>query len=385
MERYILSGLQMLLNRQWENHQALVIEQGKIQAIIPENMIQHHLPAKHLTFPADHYLTPGLIDLHVHGAAGSDVMDGTFDALQQISKALAKEGVTGFLATTMTAPNQKIEQVLATIAEYDNAEGAALLGVHLEGPFLAAKKKGAQADFLQPPDIALFKKWQEIAQNKIKIVTLAPELKDALAFIQALTQMHVIISIGHTNATYAEAMAAIAAGCSQATHVFNAMRELHQREPGVACAVLLSDTVSVELIADGFHLHAAIVDLIYRLKHKDRILLITDAMRAKCLKDGSYELGGQTVTVKSNCATLADGTLAGSTLRLPQAIHHMHEFTQCSLIDAIQMATENPARVLGLYQNKGSIEVGKDADLTIFDSHLNTMLTMRAGEKIFSV
>lgn len=382
---HIFYGMQILLDQKWSNDQAILVENQVIKAIIPANMIDHHLPATLHEFPKDHYLVPGLIDLHVHGANGHDVMDGTEESLNELCRALAAEGVTGFLATTMTVANEHLEAVLQTIAaRQPTKEGSAILGVHLEGPFLSKAKIGAQnAEFTQDPDISLVSKWQKLAQGAIKVVTLAPELPEAIAFIKALRSQGINVAIGHTNATYAETMDAVAAGCSQATHLFNAMRGLAQREPGAVGALLTSDSVVAELICDGIHLHPAVVSLAYRMKSRDRLLLVSDAMRAKCMDDGDYELGGQIVHVKKGKATLDDGTLAGSTLRLPRAIKAMSEYAGCSLEDAIRMAAYNPARTLGLSDKKGSLSLGKDADLVVLNADFNVLLTMRAGCVVF--
>ena len=385
LNRCIFSGMQVFTAEKWEKDQAVIVEGSIIKAIIPVDMIQHHLPASRQEFPADCYLIPGLIDMHVHGAKGNDVMDASEEALIAITHALAAEGVTGFLATTMTAESDRIEEVLRVVVKtMPHQEGAAIFGVHLEGPFIAKAKRGAQCgDATQSPDAKLIRRWQEAAQGVIKVVTLAPELPDAIPFIQTLRSMGIIASIGHTNATYAETCAAITAGCNQATHLFNAMRGVHQREPGAITALLLSDQVTAELIVDGIHLHPAIVELAWRFKGRERLVLVTDAMRAKCAADGRYELGGQEVEVQGGKATLKDGSLAGSTLRMPQAIRSMVQFSNCSLIDAIYMAACNPARALGLESRKGSITVGKDADLTVLDANLEVLLTMREGRKIF--
>jgi N-acetylglucosamine-6-phosphate deacetylase len=381
--RCIFSGMRMLVGQHWVTDQALIVEEGKIKAIIPEAMIKHHLPAKRHEFFSDDYLVPGFIDLHMHGAKGHDVMDASDDAMKAISHALAQEGVTGYLATTMTASSDKIEAVLKMMpAAMRSQEGAEILGVHLEGPFIAKAKMGAQFGDGMMPDSALMRHWQGISHGAIKLVTLAPELPGALDLIESLHKMDVIASIGHTNATYEETCQGIAAGCSQATHLFNAMSGLGQREPGAAAALLLSNDVTAELIVDGVHLHPAMTELALRVKKKERLLLVTDAMRAKCCSDGQYDLGGQMVDVKGGKATLVDGTLAGSTLRMPQAIKNMATFSKCSLEDAIYMATFNPARVLNL-PHKGSIGVGMDADLVVLNADFEVKLTMRAGKDIF--
>lgn len=382
--RSIFSGMQILINQKWVKDQAVVVEDGRIHAIIPSEMIKHHLPALHYEYSETHYLIPGFIDLHVHGACGKDVMDDEKESLAEISRALAAEGVTGFLATTMTAPAEQLTAVLKRVADaVDQVDGAAILGVHLEGPFISSTKKGAHLFHEVKPEASLVRDWQKTTNNMIKIVTVAPELPGMLPFIKALRDMDIIASVGHTHATFAETMAAIDAGCTQATHLFNAMRGIHQREPGAATALLLSDKVSAEIIADGIHLHPAMAELALRIKGKDRLLLVTDAMRAKCLGNGRYELGGQEVEVKDGKVMLADGTLAGSVLRMPEAIKHMEEFTPCSLAEAIQMATINPARVLRIDNRKGEIAVNRDADLVILNPHLEVDLTIRAGHKIY--
>ncbi len=385
-ERIIFSGMQIYANGQWVIDHALVVEGSRIAAIIPAASIKHHLPAKQIKFSDKHLLVPGLIDMHVHGAAGVDVMDGSVEAMQALSLTLAQEGVTGFLATTMTAASEKIEMILPVVAaSASQLSGAALLGIHLEGPFIATTKAGAQdAEFAQMPNISLFRRWQTLTGNKIRVVTLAPELEEAIPFIKELRKENVIVSIGHTHATFRETNEAIHAGARQATHLFNAMRAIHQREPGAAVALLLSNEITAELIVDAFHLNEGMIELAYQMKGKERLMLVSDAMRAKCLKAGEYELGGQLVTVsKSGKATLPDGTLAGSTVTLPKAIQRLVNITQCKLEEAMEMASYVPARSLGLESRKGSIAVGKDADLAIFSPDFKCELTMHEGKTIY--
>lgn len=386
-ERHIYSGMSLFVENQWVSDHAVVVEGEKIKAIIPAGMIKHHLPATQRVFDATHRMIPGLIDLHVHGANNHDVMDGTPTAMQGLSEALAREGVTGFLATTMTASSDTLSRVLSVVdASAPTLTGAAVLGVHLEGPFISPDKVGAQnAADVQLPNQALFDEWQARSGNRIRVVTLAPEQANALHLIKALHKNNVIVSLGHTNATYEETMQAIHAGASVATHLFNAMRGLHQREPGAAGALLLSDSVTAEMIVDGIHLHPAMVELALRVKSPKRLVLISDAMRAKCMKDGVYTLGGQSVTVNQGRATLADGTLAGSTLKLIDAIHHLSETPYCSLAEAIQMATLVPASLLQCEARKGSIDVGKDADLTVINAAFEVVCTVREGRVCFSL
>lgn len=379
--RTIFHGMQILKDQDWLQDHAVVVEANKIKAIIPKEMIEHHLPASQFKFSAEHYLIPGLIDLHVHGVAGHDVMDGTEAAHLAMSAALAKEGVTGYLATTMTADPEKMAEVLTSIVSaQEKVAGAAILGVHLEGPYISKEKLGAQAAFTQLPDVDQFRHWQRLAANMIKLVTLAPELPRTKEFITALVRMGVIVSVGHTMATYEETQQAITDGCTYATHLFNAMSGLHQRAPGAAGALLLANNVMAEIIVDGVHLHPAMVELAWRCKGKNNLILVTDSMRAKCMADGLYELGGNEVTVIRGKATLADGTLAGSVLRLTEAIGNMANFSNCTLAEAMALAAYNPARVLGLGESKGSIAAGKDADLVVLDGNLTVRLTMAMGQ-----
>jgi N-acetylglucosamine-6-phosphate deacetylase len=363
----------------------LVLHEKKIHSITTE---KHSVVEKKFSFPKTYHLVPGFIDVHVHGANGSDVMDADLHALQTISQALAAEGTTSFLATTMTASPNEIDRVLQNVRNFMRekrvVQGAKILGVHLEGPFLSPKKVGAQrADRILLPDNNYIEMWQKNSGNVIKLVTLAPELLNSLEFIRYLIANHIEVSIGHTDATYAETMSAIEAGCSHVTHLFNAMRGMHQREPGVVGAALLSEKVSTELIVDGVHLHPAMVKLAVKMKGREKIILVTDAMRAKCLPDGLYDLGGQSVEVKNNVASLSDGTLAGSTLKMSEAIQNILRFTDCKLVDVIRFVSENPARLLKIFQKKGSIAPGKDADLVVLDEKMNVVWTMCEGEVVF--
>jgi N-acetylglucosamine-6-phosphate deacetylase len=367
---------------------SLVVKDKVIDAIHENDIpLPSFSDATVLTFPETYHVVPGFIDLHVHGANGSDVMDGTEEAFANISATLAKEGTTSFLATTMTAGADETAAVLMALRDYienNHTAGARMLGIHLEGPFLSSKKVGAQPlDKILNPQMDLIEDWHELTNELIRLVTLAPELTDSLELIEFLKANNIVASIGHTNATYAETIAAIDAGCSYATHLFNAMRGIHQREPGAVTAALLSDQVTAELILDGHHLHPAIVQLALKVKTMKNLVLVTDSMRAKCLKNGVYDLGGQAVTVKNSMATLADGTLAGSVLTMNGALRNLIKFTGCSLKEALQMVSENPAKKMGIFDRKGSIALHKDADLVVLDDGLNVVATMREGNIIF--
>ncbi len=379
-----ISGLAVYTEKGVLSHATVTVQSGLIH-LISEDAVASTENAHH--FPSSYHLVPGFIDMHVHGANGADVMDATLMSLDALSTALAREGTTAFLATTMTADKDAIQKALVNVCNYINQDqkmGAEIVGAHLEGPFISPKKVGAQSgQHLLLPDMDLINQWQKRSNNAIKLVTLAPELENSDAFIRALREKNIVISIGHTDATYEETADAIHLGAHYATHLFNAMRGIHHREPGVVTAALLSKDVSTEIIVDRNHLHAAIVQLIYAMKGSEKTVLVTDSMRAKCLGDGQYDLGGQDVHVENHVARLPNGTLAGSTLTMSQAIKNMMTITDCTLRDCIKMTSENPAKMLNLFSKKGSIAPSKDADLVVLDDHLNVVLTVRGGHIVY--
>ncbi|MGN8644769.1 N-acetylglucosamine-6-phosphate deacetylase [Gracilibacillus sp. HCP3S3_G5_1] len=327
---------------------------------------------------------PGLIDVHIHGANGADVMDGTKHALQTMVDTLPKEGTTSFLATTMSQSNEQIEKAIKNVASFMDQQQsgeAEIIGIHLEGPFINVKRKGAQAaKHIKKPDISLFQKWNQLANKQIKLVTLAPEVNGGMEFVHFLKSQGIIASAGHTDATAQEIKTAIKYGLSHITHLYNQMRGFHHREPGVVGASWLHKELMVEMIADGVHSSPEAIRTAYELKGKDKLLLITDAMRAKCLHDGQYELGGQKVNVVEQKARLVDGTLAGSTLKLGDALKNIIEFSGCSFEEAIAMTSANAAKELGMINRKGSIAEKKDADIVLLDEQNDIILTICRGE-----
>ncbi|WP_089964719.1 N-acetylglucosamine-6-phosphate deacetylase [Lihuaxuella thermophila] len=335
--------------------------------------------------PEGSKIIPGMIDVHIHGVDGADTMDATTRALDQMATALPREGTTCFLATTITQSQPSIERALANAADYiahHQAPGKAeCAGIHLEGPFLSPKRSGAQPlEYIIHPSVELFQHWQSIAGGHIKLVTLAPEEEGGLELAKYLRETGVIASIGHSDATYDECVEAIRAGASHVTHLYNGMRGLHHRDPGVVGAAFLREELMVELIADGIHSRPEMVKIAFDQITSERMILITDSMRAKCLKRGTYELGGQTVYVTEQDARLADGTLAGSILKMKDAIKNMREFTRCSIPQLIRMCSSNAAKELGLFDRKGSIAVGKDADLVVIDDEWEVELTLCSGK-----
>ncbi|MBT2689083.1 N-acetylglucosamine-6-phosphate deacetylase [Bacillus sp. ISL-47] len=333
-------------------------------------------------------ISPGFIDVHIHGAGGADTMDATQEALNTMASVLPAEGTTSFLATTITQEKEKIEAALSNAALYQNEQNtpgkAEIIGIHLEGPFINEKRGGAQPrNHILEPDIELFKRWQEAANQTIKLITLAPEKANGYEFIRFLRENGVVASIGHSDAVFTEMEEAVKAGATHVTHLFNGMRGLHHREPGVAGAALLFKELIVEMIADGIHVRPEMIKLALNAKGQDGMILITDSMRAKCLKNGHYDLGGQDVTVENGQALLADGTLAGSILKMKDSIKNMIEFTDITLLEAVRLASSNPAKQMNIYDRKGSISEGKDADLVILDENLEVAMTFCRGIKAF--
>ena len=339
-----------------------------------------------LTLPEGALVLPGFIDEHIHGAGGADTMDGTGSALSVMASALAKEGTTSFLATTMTQSKENILRALGAVKEYRSAQhkkGARLAGVHLEGPFIAEAHKGAQpAEYIAKPEVEIFEAYNLASGNCIKIVTLAPEKEGAAELVKYLTARGVIASIGHTSAKYADIEKAVHSGATHVTHTFNAQSPLHHREIGTVGSALLMDELICELIADTIHVSVPAMKLLVRSKG-EKVILITDAIRAKGLGDGESELGGQKVYVKNGEARLEDGTLAGSVLRMNIALKNIVEKVGVPLESAIKFATENPAHALGIYRETGSIEVGKRADFAVLDKEFNVLMTVRDGEVIY--
>ena len=336
---------------------------------------------------AGNYVAPGFIDVHIHGCGGKDTMDGEAAALAVIQQTVAKSGVTGFLPTTITMDDVQTRKALHAIrlAMKEPADGgptgASVLGVHMEGPFLSPHKAGAQNKaYIRKPDFSLIQDDLDL----IKVITFAPEEDADFRFLkQVLANSNIILSMGHTNADYETAMRAIHAGVRHATHLFNAMPTLHHRKPGAVGAALGSD-ISFELIADTLHVHPALFPILLNAKGKDKMILITDSIRAGGMGDGVWDLGGQQVTVTGRAARLADGTLAGSVLTLNEAVYHLLSYTDLTISEAVALASLNPARLIGMDEKKGSIQIGKDADLVVFDEQLQVQLTILEGRVIYS-
>ena len=326
------------------------------------------------------YVAPGLVDVHIHGYLNEDASDGSAEGIRKMAEGVMKNGVTTFLPTTMTVSIPEIEAALDTVRalkeESKTWKGAYLAGVNAEGPFINASKKGAQAaEHIKAPDA----EWILANKDIIKLCTIAPETEGGYEAIEKITQnSNVRVSVGHTDATFEQTMKAFECGATQVTHLFNAQTPLHHRKPGVVGAGLASDAYT-ELIADTFHVHAGLFSLVAKCKG-DKLVLITDCTRAGGMPDGEYTLGGQKIIVKGIQCLLEDGTIAGSVLKLNNAVKNVYQNTDLPLYTVVAAASLNPANAIGMGDTKGSIKAGKDADLIITDTEFNIQKTIIKGE-----
>ena len=327
------------------------------------------------------YVSPGLMDLHIHGYLNEDASDGSAEGIRLIAKALLENGVTSFLPTTMTVSWAEIEAAFDVIRALKKEsgqpgfEGAQVLGAHAEGPFINPKRKGAQSEeAILPPDADKVLRHKDI----IRILSMAPEMPGGLEMIKSVTeQSDIVVSIGHTNASFEQALEAIEAGASYITHLFNAMSPLNHRNPGVVGAALQTP-VTTELIADTFHVHPGLFAFLHGLK-QDKLVLVTDCTRAGGLGDGEYTLGGQRIFVNGIQCRLADGTIAGSVLKLNEAVRNLRGHANLNTAQAVAAASLHPAFAIGAQDKKGSLEAGKDADIVLFDRDMNARAVYIAG------
>jgi N-acetylglucosamine-6-phosphate deacetylase len=357
----------------------VVVDEGRIESIGTRESMEIAASVQVLEFPGA-MLAPAFFDVHTHGAAGRDVMEATPEALAKIGEFFASRGTGSFLPTTVTAPldvTLRALEGLARIIAGPAVEGQARpVGIHLEGPFLSHIKRGVQpAEHLLAPDIAIFDRLFEAAGGHVRLMTLAPELPGAMELAAHATARGVRVSVGHSNATAAETRAVIAAGAVSATHTFNAMRALEQREPGIAGTVLTSDELFAELICDGIHVAPEMVDLWWRAKGEERAMLVTDAMSACGMPDGTYRLGGFAVEVENGRAT-ANGVLAGSVLTLDRALANFLQFTGATVEQGLRLVTSNPAAMIGVV---GTLVVGQRADVVAVDSDGKLVGTVIGG------
>ncbi len=371
----IINGRIVLKDRVVEN--SALLYSDVIEGIVPADKLPGGVE---IIDAKGGYVAPGLIDLHIHGYLGKDVCDGEEESIRTISKGLLANGVTGYLPTTMTVDMKVVRKALevcrALKEESRDWEGSAILGCHAEGPFISEKKKGAQdPKYILKPDAKFVKEYADI----IRIITLAPEEdEDFKAISEIRRDTDVIVSMGHTSADYETAMKSTESGVRHTTHLFNAMTPLAHRAPGVVTAALNSD-VSAELIVDTFHVNPVFYNMLWKLKGR-KLCFITDCLPAGGLPEGEYTLGGQKIIYRGIVCRLADGTVAGSILHLNKGVWNVYSNSDIPLYECVNCASLNPATVLGLDSRKGSIEIGKDADIIITDGEFNVQKTVIGGK-----
>lgn len=377
-ETYIING-QVYVGRRFQR-KTISVEAGKIHLMDPDVQVSGDV-----IDISGRKVVPGFIDIHTHGAVGVDVNGADVDGLEKIGAFFAKHGTTSWLASILTDTEEQTCHAISQCLAYQQAPymGAQLLGIHLEGPFLASQFKGAMPEhLLKKGSLDLLTSYQDKAEGNVRYITVSPEVEDVLEMIPALKELGITVAIGHSGADYDTAMAAIRAGAAACTHTFNAMALLHQHRPAILGAALESD-IYCEMICDGLHLHPGIVRLLWKTKGGGRLVAITDSIMAAGLPDGYYHLGVNQVVVENGDAKLvSDGTRAGSTLTQDRALRNILAFTGLPLEDVLPVLTENPAKLIGVYDRKGSIEDGKDADLVVLDDHAQITEVFLRGRRL---
>jgi N-acetylglucosamine-6-phosphate deacetylase len=353
----------------------ILVRDGEIEAVGPRSGLE--VPGGAEEIRAEEYTAiPGFVDVHIHGAGGHDVMEASESALSTITARLAEFGTTSILATTVTASVDETCRAVEGISKYISGQHqtdrahAEILGIHFEGPFLNRERRGVHpAEWLQQPSAELLQRFLHAASGNARILTIAPELMGAMPCIDAARSLGMVVSIGHTDATYEQARVAVAHGAHQATHVYNAMRPFTHRDPGVIGAVLTTPEVTAELIADGVHVDEVAMKILLQAKGPERVILISDGLSATGMPDGKYMLGGMELTVSAGVCRNAEGTLAGSTLTLDRALRNVMKLG-VPLSDAVRMLTLNPATLLGIEFKKGALRMGADADIVLLNESL---------------
>ncbi|MGB3632789.1 MAG: N-acetylglucosamine-6-phosphate deacetylase [Rubrobacteraceae bacterium] len=355
----------------------ITIRNGKISEVVNDPHSED-IPADYRS--VDGLICPGFIDLQINGAFGIDV--GPNDVgLGELATRLPRTGTTAFLPTAISWPSERYEALLEALGKASSGHGAHILGAHIEGPFLSPERKGAHdPENLLPIDLGLLK--DILGAGPVAVMTVAPELDGAEKAAELLCDSKVVASVGHTNATYEEVSRAVDAGFSKATHLYNTMSPFEHRAPGAVGAVLTDDRVRAGIIADGVHVHQGALRLAYREKGVEGLALVTDAMEAAGMEDGEYELSGRTVRLDGGFVRLPDGTLAGSSLTMDGAVRNASKFLGIPLEEAVRMASETPAEILGVPE-KGRITPGADADLVVLDRKGFVQETIVGGETVY--
>ena len=381
MPRILIENSRIWQEDGFVSGKTLVLRDGVIEGLLPAADLEPQ-PGDRRIDGFGRYALPGFIDLHIHGSMGFDVMDGSTASMQGLCDFLIQGGVTSFLATTMTDSAECIKTALRAMKTVAERPGTPFLGVHIEGPYLNPAYRGSQPEaHLRQPKREEYMPW--LSTGLIKMITMAPEIAGGEDLMREALAQGATVSIGHSGADYDAATRYFAAGARQVTHTFNGMPGIHHRQPGLFVAALENPDVTFQIIPDGIHVHPAVVRMLARLVGVERVVAITDAMLATGLGDGQYVMGDAFVTVKDGQARSPAGGLAGSTLTMEQALRNMMLFCDLSLAQALPMLTRVPARSIGMYPQKGSLQAGADADVVIWDEVRGTQATFIAGELVY--
>lgn len=376
-ENLYIKVKEIFLKDRIEKNKIIEIEDGKIKGFIDE------IPTgKRFMDYSEFIAAPGYVDTHIHGYGGFDIMDGNRESLIGISKGIVNTGITSFLATTLTASMEDLDNACKVVGDYYNeCEGAKVKGIFLEGPFFTEKFKGAQnPKYMSSPDFDKLKKWYDLSNGLVKKIAIAPELEGTVEFTKKAKELGVYVALGHSDAKYEEAYDAVMAGASIFVHVYNGMSPLHHRNPGMVGAALSLKNVFAELICDGHHVHPAAANVVMRARGKEEVVLITDCMMAGGMPEGEYKLGDFRVHVEGGTARLDDGSLAGSVLRLEDGVKNIVNWEIATLFEAVQMASQIPAKSVGIDNEAGIIDIGRDADINIMDDNGKIIATYIDGK-----
>lgn len=381
MKKYITNGVLFTPNERVDD--AVVVIDGDLITEVRKKK-SNEVFSGDVIDASGHFITPGFIDIHFHGAMGKDAMDAELTSLKLMSDFCAGHAVTSFYPTTWSAGREDIFEAIKCVKENQHkVKGAQILGVHVEGPYVDLKYRGAQLpSMIRKPDRSEYQEWFD--SGVVKIITCAPEVEGCQELIKESVANDVRIAVGHSQATYEQVIAAADLGVTQATHIFNGMVGLHHRDPGTVGGVLDDDRILAQVICDGVHLHPAVVRLVLCGKTESGVVLITDAVRGAGLPDGDYENKGQRFSVRDGVARTPEGGLSGSTLTLDQALRNFIKFTRCTLEDALTLVTLNPAREMGLLDHKGKLASGYDADIVILNESLEVEKTLVKGEIVYT-